>query len=411
MTSTPPQEDSRPIQQIRLARQPIVDAKLQTIGYELLYRSRDTDDSARISNSNQATASVIINAMTEMGLESVVGNHLAFINVPYRLLYSPVLHGFEGRRIVLEILETTDCDEATGEAMEQLKRKGYMLALDDYPSSELAKPCVRNAHFVKFDLLAEGVEQLKPVVDQVHQMGLKIVAEKVESWEDYEVLKEAGVDYFQGHFFARPEMITRNHVRANKANLLALLVLLQNEDVSIDDVVEKITLDLALSYRLLRLVNSAAIGLRRKVESVQDAVRMLGLNTIKSMAYLSALTGIDGKPPALVQTAMVRGRFAELLARGTHLGDPFSAFLVGLFSTLDAFYDQPLAELVGDLPLSDSITSALLEQQGPYGELLEYITFYERGLWLEGDEQTDRFNEIAPESYVQAVSWAESTAG
>lgn len=403
-------EDENSIQQIRLARQPIVDADMQTFGYELLYRARDIDETARISNSNQATASVIINALTELGLESVVGNHLAFINVPCRLLFSPVLTGFEGRRIVLEVLESTECSEEAAHAMDKLKHKGYMMALDDYPSTDLLKPCVRSANFVKFDVLAEGSDKLAEVVEQAHNQGLRVVAEKVEEWKDFDRLKAAGVDYFQGHFFARPEMITRNHVRANKANLLALLVLLQDEDVSVEAVVEKINLDLALSYRLLRLVNSAAIGLRRKVDSVQGAVRMLGLNTIRSMAYLSALTGIDGKPPALVHTAMVRARFAELLARGSRLGDPFSAFLVGLFSTLDAFYDQPLADLVHELPLSDAITLALLEQQGPLGELLEYITFYERGLWLEGDEQTDRLNELAPEAYVEAVAWAESTA-
>jgi len=403
-------DDSNPIQQIRLARQPIVNAEMQTIGYELLYRARDKDETAHIANSNQATASVIINALTEIGLESVVGNNLAFINVPSRLLFSPVLNGFEGRRIVLEILESIECSEDAANAMNQLKRQGYLMALDDYPSSDLRKPCVRSANFVKFDVLAEGADKLSEMVQQAHDLGLKVVAEKVEDWKDFDRLKAAGVDYFQGHFFARPEMITRNHVRANKTNLLSLLVLLQDEDVALDAVVEKINLDLALSYRLLRLVNSAAIGLRRKVDSVQGAVRMLGLNTIKSMAYLSALTGIDGKPPALVQTAMVRGRFAELLARGAKLGDPFSAFLVGLFSTLDAFYDQPMPELLDELPLSEAITNALLEQEGPLGELLEYITFYERGMWLEGDEVTDRLNELAPEAYVAAVSWAENTA-
>jgi EAL and modified HD-GYP domain-containing signal transduction protein len=141
---------------------------------------------------------------------------------------------------------------------------------------------------------------------------------------------------------------------------------------------------------------------------VQDAVHMLGLNTIRSMVYLSALTGVDGKAPALVKTALVRARFSELLAKKTELANPFSAFLVGLFSTLDGFYNQPIKQIVSELPLADNIAAALSERQGVLGEILEYVVFYERGQWLEGDETTDQLNAVAPELYVAAIHWAEN---
>ncbi|WP_407275180.1 EAL and HDOD domain-containing protein [Halothiobacillus sp. DCM-1] len=395
------------IQHIRLARQPIVDRDLVTMGYELLYRAQDVDQVARISNSNQATASVVINALTEIGLDILVGTQQAFVNVPLKLLFNEVLKGISSRQLVLEILETVECNESTAGAMNALKASGFRLALDDFPADDLSLPCVAAAHYVKLDVLSEGAEKIAQTVEKAHAAGLKVVAEKVEEWSDFELLKAAGVDFFQGHFYARPEMIIRQSIRANKANLLSLLILLQDENVAMDAVTEKINTDLALTYRLLRLVNSAAIGMRRKVESVADAVRMLGLNTIRSMVYLSALTGVDGKPPALIKTAMIRARFAELLAKKTGMASPPSAFMVGLFSTLDAFYDQPIRQIVDELPLSDSIASALVSREGSLGEILEYVIFYERGVWLEGDEVTEQLNAVAPQLYVEAVNWAE----
>ncbi len=395
------------IQHVRLARQPIVDRDLQTMGYELLFRAQDADQVARISNSNQATASVVINALTEIGLEALVGTTQAFINVPLKLLFSDVLKGISPRQLVLEVLETVECNEATAHAMRELKQLGFRVALDDFPSDEIDLPCVASAHYIKLDVLSDGVEKVSQTVALAHRVGLKVIAEKVEEWSDFESLKAAGVDYFQGHFFARSEMILRQSIRANKAHLLSLLVLLQDDEVTLEVVSEKVNMDLALSYRLLRLVNSTAIGMRRKVESVPDAVRMLGLNTIRSMIYLSALTGIDGKPPALVHTAMVRARFAELLSQKTRMGNPYSAFLVGLFSTLDAFYDQPIKQIVAELPVADTVAEALVSRQGVLGEILEYVIFYERGVWLEGDEVTEQLNACAPVLYVEAVSWAE----
>lgn len=399
----------RVVQSVRLARQPIVDVDLNTIGYELLYRAADADHVARIGNSNQATASTVLNALSEIGLESLVGGKLAFINVPSKLLFSEVLEGIGARGVVLEILETVECDERTGEAMDRLKKAGYRIALDDFPPEWIDKACVGHSHYVKFDVIQAGIDRVTEAVAVAHRAGLKVIAEKVEEWDDYDRLRAAGVDYFQGHFVSRPEMVVRPTVRASKANLMGLLILLQDDDASMGEIVERLNTDLALSYRLLRLVNSAAIGLRRRVESVDDAVRMLGLNAVRSLVYLSALTGVDGKPPALIHNTMIRARFAELLARSSRTVNPPTAFLVGLFSNLDAFYNQPMRQLIEELPLSEEITAALLEGRGALGELLEYVRFYEKGQWLEGDgdEGVESLNAVAPTCYLDAVRWDE----
>ncbi|MFO7808206.1 EAL and HDOD domain-containing protein [Guyparkeria sp.] len=408
----PPNDEAvqRIVQSVRLARQPIVDADLNTIGYELLYRAADADQVARVGNSNQATASTVLNALSEIGLDSLVGGKQAFINVPGKMLFSGVLEGLVAPSVVLEVLETIECDGRTAEAVKRLRKAGYRVALDDFPPESIDRPCAAECHYVKFDLVEVGVERVIAALPAARKAGLKVIAEKVEEWDDYDRLREAGVDYFQGHFVSRPEMVVRPTVRASKANLMGLLILLQDDDVVLAEIVERINTDLALSYRLLRLVNSAAIGLRRQVDSVEEAVRLLGLKAVRSLVYLSALTGVDGKPPALIHNTMIRARFAELLAAQSQVANPPTAFLVGLFSNLDAFYNQPLAQLIEELPLTDDIAKALLEGQGSLGELLEYIRFYEKGQWLEADGETvvSSLNEVAPNCYLDAVRWDEA---
>ncbi|HER19468.1 MAG TPA: HDOD domain-containing protein, partial [Chromatiales bacterium] len=397
----------RIVQSVRLARQPIVDADLKTIGYELLFRATDADQVARIGNSNQATASTVLNALSEIGLDSLVGPALAFINVPAKLLFSGMLEDIGARSVVLEVLETVDCDEHAGEAMQRIREAGYRLALDDFPPEWIDRPCVAQSQYVKFDVLLSGIEPIVAAIDAAHRAGLRVIAEKVEDWETYDRLREAGVDYFQGHFFSRPETVVRSTVRASKANLMGLLILLQDDRAPLGEIVERINTDLALSYRLLRLVNSASIGLRRRVDSVDEAVRLLGLKAVRSLVYLSALTGVDGKPPALVHSTMIRARFTELLAARSRMANPPSAFLVGLFANLDAFYSQPLAQLVDELPLTDEVARALLDGEGPLGALLEYVRFYEKGHWIEDDGDIAALNAVAPSCYLDAVRWDE----
>ncbi|MGC9456986.1 MAG: EAL and HDOD domain-containing protein [Halothiobacillaceae bacterium] len=399
--------ESPELAEIHLARQPIVDTDLETVGYELLYRHRFNDDTAEFDNPNRASAIVLINALAERGLDSLVGKLRAFINIPGPLLSGPYLLGLDARRVVLEILEDVECTEATREAMAALRKHGYMLAMDDCPVDRITSPCTQLAHYLKLDVQHDSLEEIAAAAPIARKAGMKVLAEKVEDWETFEYLRDAGVQLFQGFFIARPENLNQQMVQANKALLLSLLVTLEDPNANLDQVVEQVNRDLALAYRLLRLINSAAIGLRRKVESLTDAVRMLGFNTVKTLAYLSALSGIDGKPPALITTALTRARFCELLARATGREAPNSYFLVGLFSMLDAFYNQPLEEIIHELPLSEPVVQAILAHEGDMGEVLEFVMFYERGEFLEGDEQTEALASAATEAYPQAIAWVE----
>lgn len=399
--------NSPELAEIHLARQPIVDADLATVGYELLYRHRFEDTTAEITNPNRASAIVLINALAERGLDSLVGKLRAFINIPAPLLSGSYLLGLDARRVVLEILEDVECTDRNREAMAALRQHGYMLAMDDCPIERVSSPCTQLAHYLKLDVQADSLEDIARAVPIARQAGLKVLAEKVEEWETFEFLRDAGVELFQGFFIARPENLNQQMVQANKALLLSLLVTLEDPSTTLDQVVEQVNRDLALAYRLLRLINSAAIGLRRKVESLTDAVRLLGFNTVKTLAYLSAISGIDGKPPALIETALIRGRFCELLARATNRESPNRYFLVGLFSMLDAFYNQPLDEIIRELPLSEAVVQAILAHEGEMGEVLEFVMFYERGEFLQGDEATEALASAATEAYPQAVEWVE----
>ena len=394
-------------QQVRLARQPIIDAHLNTLGYELLYRDVSHDHHAKINNSSQATASTVITALAEMGLDCVVGDDLAFINAPLELISDDALGSLFAPGVVLELQDVHTGALPSPGRMAQLIDQGLQFAINEQSVNRLDTDFAARCRFVKINVQANDFEQITEWVEQIHAIGLWVVAERIEDWETFDRLKAIGVDFFQGYFLSKPELVTRRTVRANKANLLSLLVLLQEEDVTIAEVSERINRDVALSYRLLRMVNSAAVGLGRHVDSLEEAVRMLGFKALRSLVYLSVLTGVDGKPPSLVHIALTRARFAELLAQQTALTNPQSAFLVGLFSLLDAFYDQPMAQLVEELPLSQDLIDALLTHEGALGQLLAFVARYERGEPLPQCELAQTLLPEASACYLNAVEWDE----
>jgi len=390
---------------VRLARQPIVDANLNTLGYELLYRACDDDQHTRIGNSSQATASTVITAIAEMGLDALVGDELAFINTPAELVCDEVLGNLCVPGVVLELEELNPSALPQPALLSQLLEEGIQFAINEHSLDSLNSDFAAHCRFVKINMQAHEFDRVAEWVERIHAVGLWVVVERVENWEEFDRLKAIGVDFFQGYFLSQPELLTRRTVRANKANLLSLLVLLQDEDLTIAEASERINRDVALSYRLLRMVNSAAIGLNRRIESLEDAVRLLGFKAVRSMVYLSVLTGVDSKPPSLVHIALTRARFAQLLAEQSGVANPQSAFLVGLFSLLDAFYDQPMAQLLAELPLADELTAALLNEEGDLGALLAFVISYEQGDGIIDHPITEHLMPQASACYLSAVEW------
>jgi len=390
-----------------LGRQPIFDRDLSVMGYELLYRSGEQAHAGPL-NGDQATSQVILNSMVEIGLPELVGRHHAFINLTRNFLLNPELLPPPDGRMVLEVLEDIDVDAAVVDAVADLSRRGYLLALDDFEYRPELAPLVAQADFIKLDLLNLTEDRLQQQLTALSGFTGRLVAEKIEEREQFERCRELGFDYFQGYFLSRPSNVKGKRLPANRLATMGLLAKLQNPDAGVAELEAVISRDITLSYKLLRYINSAVFFGRRDIASIRHAIVYLGRNAIRSWATLIALAGVDDKPDALVITALMRARMCDRLAAATGMADTDAAFTVGLFSALDALMDAPLEELVRALPLSPEVCDGLLERSGALGELLTVALDYERGDWerltgyvLSPGELTD--------IYVGATQWAEQT--
>ncbi len=392
---------------IFIARQPIFDTDMQVHAYELLFRaSDDTGGEAGVEDGDSATSNVIINTFVNIGLEKIVGDHRAFINLTRLFLSNPDLIMLPPEQLVLEVLEDVEPGETLLNGLRSIRERGYRLALDDFVYDERFEPMIELADIIKIDILGMKPEEIELLVNRVRRPGMKLLAEKVESYEEYEFLKSLGFDYYQGYFFARPTVVTGKALSANQVAVLELVAKVNNPQVEVDELADIIRADVSLSHKVLKFINSPASGLRSEVDSVHQAVVLLGLATIKNWVTILALANNSNKPNALNTTALIRARSCELLARASGLSRPESFFTVGLFSCLDAMMDQPLQELVGELPLSEESRLALLEHQGEQGDALECTLAMEQGDFGRvrfGDLELPQLSDI----YLEAIGWAD----
>lgn len=389
---------------IFIGRQPIYDRKLGVYAYELLFRTADMNRAA-ITDGDKATSDVIINTFLEIGLDNIVSNRLAFINLTRSFFVNEHSISLPKDRVVLELLEDIEADDEVVAGVKRLSDQGYTIALDDFIYHESLKPLVQLANIIKIDIMALDRDQVRDHVQALRKHPLRLVAEKVETQEDFDYCMELGFDYFQGYFFAQPKVIRGQRLPNNRLAILKLLSRLQDPDISPQQLEDLIAQDVAFSYRILRYVNSAAFALPRTIESIQQAVIILGLKNIKSWTTLLAMSQVDNKPAELVITAMVRAKMTEELARAQKADRPDSFFTVGLFSALDALMDNTMEEILTQLPLADHISDALLHHKGIHGEVLSCVLAYERGQW--DQIQPTRLNRSQiRDCYLTAVQWA-----
>jgi len=392
---------------IFIGRQAIYDKQLKVYAYELLSRSNSEHNEAFVGehNANHATTIVMLNALTEIGLQQLVGKHPAFINLTYDFLINEGAIPELQNQVVLEILEDV---EVTGEliaAVKKLSGSGYMIALDDFIYHDKMIPLIDLADIIKIDLLQLDEQGLRDHVKKLKQFNVRLLAEKVETQEEYELCKELGFDYFQGYFFCKPKIVTGQRAPANRITIINLLAKLQDSEVHIEELEELISQDLALSYRLLKYINSAAFSLQREVDSIHHAIVMLGLNTIRSLANLMLMSNIDDKPQDLLVIAIVRARMCEELSLHVDKKMKDTYFTAGLFSVIDALLDSSMEDIVSQLPLSTELQDALLEQKGVIGEALKCCIAFERADWE--NVQFQNIDEQAiQKAYFDAVIWS-----
>lgn len=392
-----------------LARQPIFDQNLEVFGYELLYRN-SRENRYFAADADEASSSVIINAFTVLGLENLTGGRRAFVNFTDRLLKERVATLFPKELLVVEVLEDVVPDRDIQAACADFREKGYLVALDDFVYRPALKPLVDLADIIKIDFTLLNERERQSVVRVLGNGRIRFLAEKVETQEEFEKAKAWGYSLFQGYFFSKPVVQPIGEIPPMRINQLRLLEALNRPEVEFGVVSDIVSKDVSLSYKLLRLVNSPALGRPVRIDSVRQALVMLGLRELKKWLSLIVLRGIAShKPDELVRTSLIRAKLLELLGDSTGLPNAKEdLFLLGLFSQLDAMMDRPLDELLSGLSVSDAVKAGLLHHEGVYGMMYGLVSHYERGDWGEVSricsllgQNPDRLTPI----WCKAVEW------
>lgn len=372
--------------EVILGRQPIVDTTGSLVAFELLFRSHAQSGEAGLARPDDLHASshVIARVLADIGVVASLGSFTGYVNVDRALLMSEMVELLPPGRFVLEILETTEIDPALGQRISELRARGYRFALDDVIAAADARlDSLALVDVVKIDLVPQEVSQWQTLARQLKPSGKTLLAEKVETPEQFRLAKEAGFDLFQGFFFAKPQILHSRRIPSSAHEVIRLIAMLET-DPDIDAVAHELGRHPALLKPILRQVNSSAAGLRQRIDSIATAIALVGLRQIARLAQLMLYADGDG-PPArsdpLVQQVGLRARMMELLAGcwrpdEARLGD--RAFLTGVLSRLDVLFDMSLEQAVSELPLAGNVRDALVERAGPLGRLLSICEARER---------------------------------
>lgn len=392
-----------------VARQPILDSSGRVFGYELLYRAA-ADATSCDDVRDLAAARVLSDAVLTLGLDTLTGGRRAFVNVTRHMLLNELVTVMSPDTVVVEVLEDVVVDADVVAACARLRERGYSIALDDFRLRAGADALLPYANYVKVDVLSTSNEERR-CIEAAMPAGVKLVAEKVESADVFEDARGFGYELFQGYYFCRPTTFSGGALSARRLAYARLLAALSQTDVSINNIEDLIKHDASLTYRVLRCINSAAFGVRREIQSIRQALVLLGLDQVRKWASVWALAGLNGGSSAeLVTIAILRARSCELVATSA-LGPERASeyFLLGLCSLIDAMLGQPMNAAVADLPLSENVRQALLGESNTARGILDAVVAYERGEWDEAARIASTVSvgaERLPLAYSDALKWA-----
>jgi EAL and modified HD-GYP domain-containing signal transduction protein len=390
---------------VRVARQPILDRFTRQIGYELLFRAPHAD-SAHVLDHVRATSAVIVDGLLDVGLGKIVGDQPAFVNVSREFLLSMRPMPLPPSQVVLELLEDQSADEELLGVLRDLVDDGFTIALDDFCLTSETETLLEYARIVKIDVIEHTGDALVDLVQRLgKRSGLRLLAEKVETQEDFDRCRKLGFDAFQGYFFARPARIDGWRVPSHRLAALSAM-----SDLSATHEVEAlhrvISRDAGLSMRLLRFANSAAVSPPRRVASVREGLVWLGATAVRRLALMVAMASVNGTPDELLVTALIRARMCQLLSDSGDGPAGDTAFTVGLFSVADALANEPMDEVVRRLGLNDELSGALLDGSGELGGLLAGVMAYQCGDFAAAAPLIAKRPDV-DQAYLDAVAWAD----
>ncbi len=371
--------------EVYVARQPIFSPDKSLYAYELLYRS-SLNNAFDGEDSTVATSRVIANTYFTIGLDRLVGNRRAFINFDRRMLVEGFAEMLPSKSLVIEILEAVEPDEEVLQACRRVKKRGYMLALDDFVLMDGYAGLLQLADIVKVDFRLVRPETHGSLAGELKKFDLQLLAEKVETEEEFQRAGYLGYTLFQGFFFSKPQIITGKHLPAYKQNYMRVLREVTRPEPNLDEVLKAMKTETSLVHQFLRYINSPLFALTREVRSLRQALAMLGWKRVRRWVSLAILSGLAAsKPQQLLVNAFVRATFCESLGPLLGWEDRDSdLFLLGMYSLVDAVLDRPTDEVIEGVHLPEDIRSALLDEPSHTpipGKVLALARGYERAEW------------------------------
>lgn len=394
------------------ARQPILDKSKKLFAYELLFRDGINNVFPNIDG-DEATSKMIEASQFTMGIGEFTGSKPAFINFTLQTLSQGYPEMLTPDEVVVEILETIKPGKKLLALCKDLYKKGYTLALDDYKHQSVWVHFYPYIKIIKIDIRQSRLDEIKEVLIAVKDYPhIKMLAEKVETYEEYNQMLQLGFDYFQGYFFAKPEMIKTKSLSPSQIAMAELLYETSKTELDLNSITNVFQRDVSLSYKLLRYANSSIFKRRSEISTIKQALVILGSGELKRfIGLMFAVTANPDKPSELINLAMTRAKFCELAAQDIRSQLDISiAFLTGLLSMIDAILDEEMETVLDKLPLSKDIKDPLLTKKGVMAALIKLVEFIEQADWDKTTlvmEKLKLDKDKVVEHYSQAVAWAD----
>lgn len=389
-----------------IGRQPVLDRDMKVFAYELEFHQGLSPTKKHLD----ATVELITKTQQEVGFNAIVGDKTAMISLPKDLIRSETINLLElDSNMVLEIPNDVLKDSGVLNTLKDVKSDKTSLALEKFVDDESSVKLAGISQFAKIDNEAFSDVKLKKMINDLHEKGLKVIAERVETEEMFNYLKTIGFDYFKGHFFTNPVIINGEKLAGNKLTLLQLMAKVNDPATDFHELSIIVSQDVSLSHKLLLAVNKPSAMIPVRVENISDALRYMGLKKLKFWVNMLLLDKIDDVPKELMVSSLIRAKFCENMAESSgHKVDKDSYFLVGLFSALGAFFKSPIEDIVTEMPLSDDVVAALVTKKGLMGEALSCLAKIEStntnymDLSFEGIQLTEIAN-----IYLTSSAWAQ----
>lgn len=395
--------------EVYVGRQPIFDNKNKVVAYELLFRN-SLENKYKEDDGERATLEVIINTFYTLGSNEVTEGKKAFINFTEEMIHTDIFSIISPDKVAVEILESIEPTEEVTEKCRHLKEMGYTIALDDFIYNEKYMELINYTDIIKVDFRASGPAERKEIIKKISNSKIKFLAEKVESYEEFEEALKLGYSYFQGYFFSKPQILVGKDITESDYATINIMNELNSSSFSISSIEKIILSDVALSFNLLKYINSASFGLASKISSIRSALNLLGENEIKKWLHFALLRGInENKPSELYNTALIRAKFSETITQLINREDlSYNSYLIGMFSLLDAIFDKPMKYILDKIAISEDMKGILLGQKCIRKDILSLVVAYESGDWDKVDKFVKEFNIKEKEltkAYLNSIKW------